>query len=81
MSQTAVVPIQTFLTKAVAAGLLSMLGLWSGLSHAQNVDACVAGLRKEVLAQGITAKTFDSATKGVESDPDVLKARHAEEMV
>ena len=74
MRQTAAAPMQTFLTKAVAAGLLSVLGLWSGLSHGQNVDACVAGLRKEVLAQGITAKTFDTATKGVESDPDVLKA-------
>ena len=74
MRQTAIAPMHTFLTKAVAAGLLSVLGLWSGLSHGQNVDACVAGLRKEVLAQGITAKTFDTATKGVESDPDVLKA-------
>ena len=74
MRQTALSPMQTFLTKAVVAGLLGVMGLWSGLAQAQSLDACVSGLRKEVLAQGITAKTFDSATKGVESDPDVLKA-------
>ena len=61
-------------SKSLAASLLSGLALLTGASQAQNIDACVSGLRKEVLAQGITAKTFDSATKGVESDPDVLKA-------
>ena len=74
MRQTALAPMQTFLTKAVVAGLLGVVGLWSGLAQAQSLDACVSGLRKEVLAQGITAKTFDTATKGIESDPDVLKA-------
>jgi lytic murein transglycosylase len=61
-------------SKSLAASLLSGLAFLAGASQAQNIDACVSGLRKEVLAQGITAKTFDSATKGVESDPDVLKA-------
>lgn len=58
----------------VAVSFLSVLVFISNLSHAQNVDNCVSGLRKEVMAQGITAKTFDAATKGVESDPDVLKS-------
>ena len=61
-------------SKPLAVGLFSILTLLASASLAQNIDVCVSGLRKEVLAQGITAKTFDTATKGVESDPDVLKA-------
>lgn len=43
-------------------------------THAQSFDSCITGLRKSALTQGISAQTFDQAMKGVESDPDVLKA-------
>jgi len=42
--------------------------------NAQTLDACVAGLRQSALSQGISANTFDQAMKGVETDPDVIKA-------
>ncbi|MDO8692692.1 MAG: lytic murein transglycosylase [Sheuella sp.] len=43
-------------------------------THAQSFDSCITSLRKSALTQGISAQTFDQAIKGVEPDPDVLKA-------
>jgi lytic murein transglycosylase len=40
--------------------------------------ACVAELRSESIANGITAQTFDSALKGIEPDPTVLEAMEAQ---
>lgn len=46
----------------------------SAPAAAESFDACVAGLRKTALSQGIAASTFDQAMKGVEPDPDVIKS-------
>lgn len=41
---------------------------------AASFDACLAGLRSEAAAHGITAQTFDQATAGLEPDQSVLDA-------
>ena len=52
----------------------ALAGFCAPVANAETFDACVAGLRKTALSQGITASTFDQAMKGVEPDPDVLKS-------
>lgn len=37
-------------------------------------DACLGELRAEAGAKGVSARTFDVATKGVEADPSVIEA-------
>ena len=44
------------------------------VANAESFDACVAGLRKTALSQGIDSATFDQAMQGVEPDPDVIKS-------
>ncbi len=56
------------------ATLVSLAGLFAPAANAESFDACVAGLRKTALSQGIDASTFDRAMKGVELDPDVIKS-------
>ena len=59
------------MNKFVITFALSFVALYT---EAQTFDACVSGLRQSVLAQGITASTFDVAFKGIESDETVLKS-------
>lgn len=40
--------------------------------------ACVAEVRADALAKGVTAKTFDAALAGVEPDPSVIEAMEAQ---
>ena len=55
-----------------AVGLL--LSVSAVTAQTTSFDACVKELRQSVVSQGIQGAVFDRAMKGVESDPDVLKA-------
>ena len=56
------------------AALVTLGGFCAPAANAESFDACVAGLRKTALSQGIDASTFDQAMQGVEPDPDVIKS-------
>lgn len=56
----------------LVAGLLLSVSAVS--AQTDSFDTCVKGLRQSVVSQGIQAAVFDRAMKGVEPDPDVLKA-------
>lgn len=56
----------------LVAGLLISVSPVS--AQTDSFDNCVKGLRQSVVSQGIQAAVFDRAMKGVEPDPDVLKA-------
>jgi membrane-bound lytic murein transglycosylase B len=56
----------------LVAGLLLSVSAVS--AQTTSFDACVKGLRQSVVSQGIQGEVFDRAMKGVEPDPDVLKA-------
>lgn len=43
-------------------------------ASASDLSGCLAGLRPQALAQGITAATFDMHTAGLTEDPSVLEA-------
>jgi lytic murein transglycosylase len=55
-----------------AVGLL--LSVSAVTAQTTSFDACVKELRQSVVSQGIQGAVFDRAMKGVEPDPDVLKA-------
>jgi lytic murein transglycosylase len=55
-----------------AVGLL--LSASAVTAQTTSFDSCVKELRQSVVSQGIQGAVFDRAMKGVESDPDVLKA-------
>ena len=50
----------------------------SAFAQAAEFGSCLSTLRSEALGRGISAQTFDSATKGLEPDPTVLEAMDAQ---
>ena len=54
----------------------SLLISATGAAYAQAAEfgSCLTTLRSEALGRGISAQTFDTATKGLEPDPTVLEA-------
>ena len=65
---------RAFPCAVLIATLAALAGLCPPVANAESFDACIAGLRKTALSQGIGASTFDQAMKGVEPDPDVIKS-------
>src|SRR5688572_19188612 len=43
-------------------------------ASASDLSGCLVGMRPQALAQGISAKTFDTHTTGLATDPSVLEA-------
>ncbi len=58
------------------AMLLSAAG--AALAQAAEFGSCLGTLRSEAIGRGISAQTFDTATKGLEPDPTVLEAMDAQ---
>lgn len=54
------------------AGLV--LSAFAVSAQTTSFESCVKGLRQSVVSQGIQGEVFDRAMRGVEPDPDVLKA-------
>lgn len=69
-------PLRFTCNRILSSGLFFFLSCSFSVSavYAQNLDTCIAGLRKTALTQGISSSTFDKAMKGVEPDPEVLKS-------
>ena len=68
------VRLRAFSCALLMATLGALAGLCAPAANAESFDACVVGLRKTALSQGIDASMFDQAMKGVEPDPDVIKS-------
>ena len=60
------------------AMLLLVLGSVAPPVLAADFDACLAGLRSDAKAQGISTQTFDAALTGVEPDQSVLDAMESQ---
>src|SRR5688572_22454050 len=54
--------------------LATALALLAGIACAQDFAGCVRDLRREAMAQGISAETFEQAMTGIEPDRTVLDA-------
>ena len=58
--------------KRAGRGLFTAACLAAAPGHAADFQACLAGLRGSVQAAGVSAATFEAATRGLKPDPDVL---------
>ena len=71
-------PLFLFLSgrgRAIRNALLAIiLVAGAGRGFARDFDACVGKLRSQATAEGIAARTFDAALRGVEPDQSVLDA-------
>jgi lytic murein transglycosylase len=60
------------LNRSIACGLVAGLMLATPAAAQGDFRACLAGLRGEAAANGISGSTFDAATRGVEPDLTIL---------
>ncbi len=61
------------MTRRIAFALLGLLTLAAPAAAQSDFRACLAGLKGQAAAKGISAATYDAATGGVQPDLKILE--------
>src|SRR5689334_13136521 len=64
------------MTRRITTSLSVFLALATPALAQSDFRGCLSGLRAQAAANGVSAATFDAATRGLEPDPKVLELQN-----